>query len=286
MPKSSLSAWKPLILLLACSTEGRKLDSRAPDTLYQTLIRKYVQVGDKVSGVIVPNAWTNGPDQNDCKDQTDTATPTIEIDHGWGWEPPVIVCDELGNDFSLTVNVKLAWSSSKDAIEEKSIQIFPNNPNNNVDFQLDVPSNVKSLKPEDWSSLTLQMTTKLANGSDFGIQETEYLTLIDRDQILIQTDKAKYKPGNKVQGRFIFTDINLKPVSMQSLKYTIYSPSNNKMQQKSLVPNGSVNKFNFQLDKYAEQDNGKLKLKPKIKMVSKKKLIRLMLKNMFYQNLK
>merc|ERR1719454_269214 len=32
------------------------------------------------------------------------------------------------------------------------------------------------------------------------------------------------------------------------------------MQQKSLVPNGSVNKFNFQLDKYAEQGEWKIEV--------------------------
>ena len=41
----------------------------------------------------------------------------------------------------------------------------------------------------------------------FGITETEFLTLIDRDQILIQTDKAKYKPGNKVQGLVLINAI-------------------------------------------------------------------------------
>ena len=77
--------------------------------------------------MIVPNAWTNGPDQIECKEKSDDTTPAIEIDHGWGYEPPVIVCDELEDDFSLTVNVKLAWTSSKEAIQEENIQIFPNN---------------------------------------------------------------------------------------------------------------------------------------------------------------
>ena len=61
-------------------------------------------------------------------------------------------------------------------------------------------------------------------------------------------------------GRFIFTDINLKPVTMNTLKYTIYSPSNNKMQQKSLTPNGAVNHFHFQLDKYAEQGEWRIEV--------------------------
>ena len=114
--------------------------------------------------MIVPNAWTNGPDQIECKEKNDDTTPAIEIDHGWGYEPPVIVCDELEDDFSLTVNVKLAWTSSKEAIQEENIQIFPNNPNNNADFTLNIPADIKSSKPEEWSSLTLQMMTKLGQG--------------------------------------------------------------------------------------------------------------------------
>jgi hypothetical protein len=116
----------------------------------------------KVSGVIVPNAWKNGPDQIECKEKSDDTTPAkIQIDHGWGYEPPVIVCDELEDNFSLTVNVKLAWSNSKEAIQEENVQIFPNNPDNNANFKFIIPADIKSSKPEEWSSLTLQMMTKL-----------------------------------------------------------------------------------------------------------------------------
>ena len=59
------------------------------------------------------------------------------------------------------------------------------------------------------SRLSHQYKPVKANGSDFGIQETEYLTLIDRDQILIQTDKAKYKPGNKVQGLVLIISLSM-----------------------------------------------------------------------------
>ena len=118
-----------------------------------------------MSGVIVPNAWTNGPDQEECTEKSDDTTPSIEIDHGWGYEPPVIVCDELGDDFNLTVNVKLAWSSdSKEAIQEENIQIFPNNPDNNANFKFNIPADIQSSKPNEWASLTLQMMTKLGLG--------------------------------------------------------------------------------------------------------------------------
>ena len=60
--------------------------------------------------------------------------------------------------------MKLAWSSSKDAIDQQNIIIFPNNPQNNANFLLNIPADVKSSKPEDWSSLTLQMQTKLGKG--------------------------------------------------------------------------------------------------------------------------
>ena len=71
--------------------------------------------------------------------------------------------------------------------------------------------------------------------------------------------KLKTSDENQI-GRFIFTDINLKPVAMDTLKYTIFSPSNNKMQQKSLSPNGAVNHFHFQLDKYAEQGQWRIEV--------------------------
>ena len=115
--------------------------------------------------MIVPNAWTNGPDQIECKERTDDTTVTVmSPDHGWGYQPPVIVCDELEDDFSLTVNVKLAWSNSKEAIQEENVKIFPNNPDNNANFKIKIPADIKSSKPEEWSSLTLQMMTKLGQG--------------------------------------------------------------------------------------------------------------------------
>ena len=117
-----------------------------------------------MSGVIVPNAWTNGPDQAECQISDETTPQPIEADYGWGYQPPVIVCDELEDNFSLTVNVKLAWTSAKEAIQEQNIQIFPNNPNNNANFKLNIPANIQSTKPEEWSSLTLQMMTKLGHG--------------------------------------------------------------------------------------------------------------------------
>ena len=120
-------------------------------------------------------------------------------------------------------------------------------------FSLDIPSDVLKSKPKSYSSLVLKFKTAYQNGTEFGVTSTEYLTLIEREHIVIQSDKAKYKPGNLVQFRVLMMDVNLIPFEATSIEYTIESPSNNKMAMKTLTNPGQVVTGSFPLDKYAEQ---------------------------------
>ena len=208
---------------------------------------------DTVSGEIVPNAWTNGPDQPEC-----APPPPPECDENGencvitlprpkpvtpdyyygGWAPePIIVCDEISADFALTVGISLRWNAWNDdsIVNSKNITILPNNPDPSaqiIPFSLNIPTNVLNTKPNTWSSLSIVFKTYLSNGTEFGFKSTESLTLAERDQVIIQSDKAKYKPGNLVNFRFLFMDINLKPILFEKMNYVIESPSGNKMSQK------------------------------------------------------
>jgi hypothetical protein len=262
-----------LIGLLLCGLiEARKQDSRAPDVLYQTIVRNKVQLGGKVSGDIIVNEWTNGPDQEECATvnlpPVEDGTPLTIIEPPkptgydyYGYEPPVIICDEITDNFSLEVRISLGWSSPWDAppVIVESVTISPNGANKQVPFEINVPQDMLLSKTNEWASLRLRFETYL-DGTKFGIQSDEYINLIDRESIIVQSDKAKYKPGNRVNFRFLFMDVNLKPVEVDELSYVIKSPSNNKMAQKIVTNPDSVFTGRFQLDKYAEQGVWKIEI--------------------------
>ena len=174
----------------------------------------------------------------------------------WGYqpEPPIIVCDDLGPDFTLTADISLEWSAgSNTPLANKKVPLKPNSGAPPTPFSLDIPSDVLKSKPKSYSSLVLKFKTAYQNGTEFGVTSTEYLTLIEREHIVIQSDKAKYKPGNLVQFRVLMMDVNLIPFEATSIEYTIESPSNNKMAMKTLTNPGQVVTGSFPLDKYAEQ---------------------------------
>ena len=49
----------------------------------------------------------------------------------------------------------------------------------------EIPENVKTFKSRDYDSLVVEFRTLLANGTEFGLTSTEYLTLIEREDRFI-----------------------------------------------------------------------------------------------------
>ena len=115
--------------------------------------------------------------------------------------------------------LKLKWSSGEsDVLARERVQFKPNANQPPVPFSIEIPANVLSTKPHTYSSLYLEFSTSYQNGTQFGLTQSEYLNLIEREHIVIQSDKAKYKPGNLVQFRVIMMDVNLKPVQARALR--------------------------------------------------------------------
>ena len=138
----------------------------------------------------------------------------------WGSPDPILICDELGDDFTLNAVLQLKWSSGEDGVlASERVQFKPNENQPPVPFSIEIPANVLSTKPHSYSSLYLHFSTSYQNGTNFGLEQSEYLTLIEREHIVIQSDKAKYKPGNLVQFRVLMMDVNLKPVQARALRY-------------------------------------------------------------------
>ena len=201
------------------------------------------------------NAWTNGPDQEECQKSDRPVKPTRPAnDYGYGYYgPPVLNCDELPVNFELTAKIDLQWSTGESLDQTTSVRFRPNSDQKSVPFSIDMPTDIMSKKPRDWSSLVLHFSTLLPNGTEFGLQSTEYLSIIERESMIIQSDKAKYKPGNLVNFRLLSMDVNLTPIVPVSLSYSIISPSDNKMAQKKVLPDSAVATGQFTLDKFAEQ---------------------------------
>ena len=104
-------------------------------------------------------------------------------------------------------------------------------------FKLRCPADIEKSRPTDYASLKLIAETFLVNGTEIpNTKQESYLTLKKTDQLLIQSDKAKYKPGNKVQFRIIALNQDLRGLK-STVSYEIKSPSHNMMAQ------GSVSKF-------------------------------------------
>ena len=77
--------------------------------------------------------------------------------------------------------------------------------------------------------------------------------------MLIQSDKAKYKPGNTVQFRIIVLDQDLMG-RVADVSYEIKSPSQNMMAQGQLASQNGVVQGRFQLDAFAEQGEWKIQV--------------------------
>jgi CD109 antigen len=168
----------------------------------------------------------------------------------------------------LFVNISLRWSAwdANTEVNSATVIIHPNGKSSQNEpemspFEISIPTNVLNSKPNEWSTLSIVFETTLANGTSFGIQASTSLTLAERDEVIIQSDKAKYKPGNLVNFRFLLMNINLKPTEFNSLSYVIESPSGNKMSQKKATLESSVYENKFQLDQYCEQGQWKIKVK-------------------------
>lgn len=86
-----------------------------------------------------------------------------------------------------------------------------------------------------------------------------YLEIVEVERMLIQSDKAKYKPGNLVQFRILTIDQDLKPLDAE-VTYQIKSPEANVMGQATVKVIDGVFAGKFQLDAYAEQGIWKMEV--------------------------
>lgn len=200
------------------------------------------------------NQWINGTDER-CKPAEDGAKIISTLDE-------VLNCTLLPADFTYDTKLSLVWSQYPDdvVISEVTLTISPNSNEPTSNFEFAVPTNIESSRPTDYASLQLKAKTFWSNGTEMsGISDSAYLTLKKTDQILIQSDKAKYKPGNLVQFRIITLNQDLAGLA-SNVDYEIKSPSNNMMSQGTKVTTNGVVEGKFQLDAFAEQGEWEIKV--------------------------
>jgi hypothetical protein len=174
----------------------------------------------------------------------------------------VHICEPVTAELAFDVKVQLVWRDYPDSVEVASemLRLLPNSGDKTASFELAIPTDVESSKPDDYSSLELRTSTFWPNGSE--IEEmTSQLTLKLKatDHVLIQSDKAKYKPGNTVQFRIIVLDQDLMG-RVANVSYEIKSPSQNMMAQGQLASQNGVVQGRFQLDAFAEQGEWKIEV--------------------------
>jgi CD109 antigen len=247
---------------------GTKSDSRMPDVLYQMLFPENVFLGGSVSGKLLSNPWINGTDDRcdvppppECNPEVEDCVLTLTTPH-YGGTTDILNCDLLPSDFFYTVKLSLEWSQYPEDVKiaEETITVRPNSDDQSASFSLDVPVDVEKSKPSDYASLKLNAITMLANGSEIpNTQQETYLTLKKTDQLLIQSDKAKYKPGNTVQFRIIALNQDLMGLEA-SISYEIKSPSHNMMAQGDSSTDNGVVQGRFQFDVFAEQGEWEIKV--------------------------
>ena len=73
-----------------------------------------------------------------------------------------------------------------------------------------VPPTLLQSRPNDYSSLVLTALNFYSNGTQVPDLESEnYISIKNPEHIIVQSDKAKYKPGNLVQFRILTVNEDL-----------------------------------------------------------------------------
>lgn len=98
------------------------------------------------------------------------------------------------------------------------------------------------------------------------LDTNSYLSVKIPEHIIVQSDKAKYKPGNLVQFRVLTVNEDLAGLPA-SVSYKIQSPSRNVMSQGSKNSQNGVIEGSLQLDTYAEQGSWQIEVKGQIEIL-------------------
>jgi CD109 antigen len=126
-----------------------------------------------------------------------------------------------------------------------------------------VPPTLLQSRPNDYSSLVLTALNFYSNGTQVPDLESEnYISIKNPEHIIVQSDKAKYKPGNLVQFRILTVNEDLAGLPAD-VSYKIKSPSSNVMSQGTKNSQNGVVEGNLQLDAYAEEGQWQIEVKAK-----------------------
>jgi CD109 antigen len=171
----------------------------------------------------------------------------------------------------LTVSIEIcgAWPAPPPLMQE-TFNFLPNNEASIIEASFNIEHGFQARQEGDYSQPCVKLVLESENedvdsGDDSDsetnyyrqrsnrpITSTEYFNIKKRSRVLVQSDKAKYKPGNTVQFRIIAIDDELRAVNA-SIEYEVISPSQNVMAAVAKQNAKQVVHGTFQLDKFAEQ---------------------------------
>ena len=184
-------------------------------------------------------------------------------------------------DFYYKVSVTLQypdyWRRDDSLIVKTDVDVYPNK-KNTTEFTVNVPKDISYFRIDDgWRTLKLKFETLWANSTKMTEKRGSWehsstvsskevdLIYIDKEHILVQSDKAKYKPGNTVLFRVLTVDQHLHGLEA-TVGYEIKSPSGNIMDQnKNIISSYGVIEGRFKLDAYAEKGLWRIKVTSRYK---------------------
>ena len=178
---------------------------------------------------------------------------------------------------SVTLQYQDYYRRDDSLIVETDVDVYPNK-KNTTEFTINVPTDISYMRIDDgYKTLKLKFETLWANStkmtekrgswehsSTISSKEVD-LIYIDKEHILVQSDKAKYKPGNTVLFRVLTVDQHLHGLEA-TVGYEIKSPSGNIMDQnKNIISSYGVIEGRFKLDAYAEKGLWRIKVTSRYK---------------------
>ena len=110
----------------------------------------------------------------------------------------VHVCEPVTAELAFDVKIQLVWRDYPNPVEvaAETVRLLPNSADKTGSFELAIPTDVESSKPDEYSSLELRTSTFWTNGSE--IEEmTSQLTLNLKGSVFKFFTKSSDFPRSK-----------------------------------------------------------------------------------------